>query len=147
MNIYIYIYTYIYTGIIVPLILSSSPRNCLAVGGDLITVYGRHFLQRKKYGGNFDNKEKLNIMCIEVLVNEIPVDGKDVSILSDSELCFILPPTVKPGVFMIVLRLIDQDNVSETINPTFLVSTESSKVTSTPGIYIYISLYRAFKCT
>jgi hypothetical protein len=97
-------------------------------------VYGRHFLQRKRYGGNFGNEEKLDNICIEVLVNEIPVDGKDVSILSDSELCFILPPTSKAGVFTIVLRLIDQDYVSETINPTSLVSTESPKVISPPGI-------------
>ena len=39
---------YTYTGLIAPIVKSISPRNCLMVGGDILTVHGRYFLQKKR---------------------------------------------------------------------------------------------------
>ena len=54
-------YSYTYTGLIAPIVKSISPRNCHMVGGDILTVHGRYFLQKKRvrkyYGTRSSNNE------------------------------------------------------------------------------------------
>ena len=56
-----------YLGLVVPVVTSVSPRQCLAAGGELLTIRGRHFLQKKHQSRclNISNLQSPDILGID----------------------------------------------------------------------------------
>jgi Bromodomain len=154
------------SGLVAPVVVSLSPTQCLVAGGELVTICGKHFLQRKLnqrglqhfdigtgigtgtgsgagmgtgtriLGGESPKPQgdstapvsdplegsvecaeegegeahrllERTIVCVEVLVNEIPVPADRVFLLSDTEISFIFPSTTA-GVASVVVRMVDE---------------------------------------